>query len=144
MPRYLFLIGSGENSPAMVTPHQTLLKKFGKDSVRVNLDTPYGFQENVDEMTEKIRKYFSVNVGYEVEDVNLRSSQAVSPNAIEKISTADWVFSGPGSPTYVLKTWQATGVDRELKSLINRGALVLILWVFAALIHRLRIANDNE
>lgn len=125
MPRFLVLMGSGENSPAMVTPHQNILKKFGKESRRINLDTPYGFQENVDEMTEKIRKYFAVNVGYEIEDINLRGPQEESAQALEKISAADWIFAGPGSPTYVLKTWQATGVDQQLKSLIQRGALVL-------------------
>lgn len=125
MPRFLVLMGSGENSPAMVTPHQNILKKFGKESRRLNLDTPYGFQENVDEMTEKIRKYFSVNVGYEVEDVHLRNAKAETSEALSKVASADWVFAGPGSPTYVLKTWQATGVDKELKALIQRGALVL-------------------
>jgi len=118
-------MGSGENSPAMVTPHQNILKKYGKESRRLNLDTPYGFQENVDEMTEKIRKYFAVNVGFEVDDVNLRSPEGDAASVRQKIADADWVFAGPGSPTYVLRTWQSTGVDEELKALIKRGALVL-------------------
>ena len=125
MARKLALMGSGENSPAMVTPHQNILKSYGKQSQRLNLDTPYGFQENVDEMTEKIRKYFAVNVGYEIDDVNLRSANETVDSVREKLAAADWVFAGPGSPTYVLRTWQATGVDQELKNLLQRGALVL-------------------
>ena len=59
MAKIFALMGSGENSPAMVTPHQNILKKLGKESKRINLDTPYGFQENVNELTEKIQKYFN-------------------------------------------------------------------------------------
>ena len=89
-------MGSGENSPAMVTPHQNILKKFGKESKRINLDTPYGFQENVNELTEKIQKYFEVNVGFPIADSKLRNAKS---NSISDIQNADWVFAGPGSPT---------------------------------------------
>ena len=122
MPRLLVLLGSGENSPAMVTPHQKILKSFGKDSVRLNLDTPYGFQENADELTERIRGYFNTNVGYEIKDVHARNTNA---NTVAEINNADWVFSGPGSPTYALKVWQSIGADKALADLLDRGALVL-------------------
>ena len=122
MPRLLVLMGSGENSPAMVTPHQKILKSFGKDSVRLNLDTPYGFQENADELTERIRGYFNTNVGYEIKDVQARN---INANTVAEINNADWVFSGPGSPTYALKVWQSIGADKALADLLDRGALVL-------------------
>ena len=123
MPRLLVLMGSGENSPAMVTPHQKILKAFGKDSVRLNLDTPYGFQENADELTERIRGYFNTNVGFEIKDVKARTKDANS--VADEIRSADWVFSGPGSPTYALNVWRATGADKALADLLDRGALVL-------------------
>jgi cyanophycinase-like exopeptidase len=122
MPRIFALMGSGENSPAMVTPHQNILKKLGKDSNRINLDTPYGFQENADELTEKIRKYFEVNVGFPISDSIHRNSKS---NSISDIENADWVFAGPGSPTYALKIWQATGAEKALKELLTRGTVVM-------------------
>ena len=115
-------MGSGENSPAMVTPHQNILKKIGKNSKRINLDTPYGFQENADELTEKIRKYFEVNVGFPIEDVRLRNPQ---DKGVAEISNSDWVFSGPGSPTYALRVWKTTGADQSLRDLLNRGSIVM-------------------
>lgn len=115
-------MGSGENSPAMVTPHQNILKKLGKDSKRINLDTPYGFQENADELTERIRRYFAVNVGSEISDINLRNSKA---NSIAEIDSADWVFAGPGSPTYALRIWKETGADIAFEKLVERGAIVM-------------------
>ena len=124
MARIFALMGSGENSPAMVTPHQNIIKKFEKNSQKINLDTPYGFQENANELTERIRKYFSVNVGSEISDTKLRNRN-VEESVISEIDKADWVFAGPGSPTYALKVWQDTGADKALHRVLNRGAIVM-------------------
>ena len=47
-------MGSGETSPTMVTPHQQILASMGKpDRLKLTiLDTPFGFQENSDDLTE--------------------------------------------------------------------------------------------
>ena len=48
-------MGSGETSPTMVTPHQKILASLGKlNQLKLTiLDTPFGFQENADDLTEK-------------------------------------------------------------------------------------------
>ena len=51
MPRILTILGSGETSPTMVTPHQRTFARLGPDVRAVLLDSPYGFQENADELT---------------------------------------------------------------------------------------------
>jgi cyanophycinase-like exopeptidase len=112
MGRYLALMGSGENSPIMVTPHQKIIKATGKDLNPINLNTPYAFQENKDELSAKIEKYFEVNVGTKI-------------TTAEEISNSQWVFAGPGSPTYNLRQWRASGTDLELNKLLERGSLVL-------------------
>lgn len=116
MTRILALMGSGENSPIMVTPHQKIIKSTGTDLNPINLNTPYGFQENIDELSQKIEKYFEVNVGTKIK---------TSDNLIEDLKLAKWVFAGPGSPTYALRTWKATGADQLLNEVINRGTVVL-------------------
>ncbi len=115
-------MGSGENSPAMVTPHQMILRDHGKDSYRINLDTPYGFQENADELTERITKYFEVNVGFPLRDVNLRN---LDSSHIDEIDKADWLFAGPGSPTYALRIWRELGADKKFNALLQRGSIVM-------------------
>ena len=112
MGRFLALMGSGENSPIMVTPHQKIIKATGKDLNPINLSTPYAFQENKDELSAKIEKYFEVNVG-----TKITTSQAVSE--------ASWVFAGPGSPTYNLKQWRDSGLALELSKLLERGSIFL-------------------
>jgi len=114
--RFLALMGSGENSPIMVTPHQKIIKATGKDLNPINLSTPYGFQENKDELSAKIEKYFEVNVGTKI---------TTSVNIEEDLAKASWVFAGPGSPTYNLKQWQSAGIHSLLQDVLNRGSVVL-------------------
>jgi cyanophycinase-like exopeptidase len=125
MARYLVLMGSGENSPAMVTPHQNIIKSLAKDSKKSLLDTSFGFQENADELTEKIQKYFEVNVGHKTNEIKLRNKEDISDEVIKDISSSKWIFSGPGSPTYTLKIWQDEKVLNALKTVLDQGAIVL-------------------
>jgi cyanophycinase-like exopeptidase len=104
-------MGSGENSPIMVTPHQKIIKSTGTNLNPINLSTPYAFQENKDELSAKIEKYFEVNVGTKI-----------TTNG--EIANSNWVFAGPGSPTYTLRNWQ-NGIDKELIEVLKRGSVVL-------------------
>ncbi len=119
-------MGSGETSPTMVTPHQNILKEIVGE--KLILDTPYGFQENADELTTRIQTYFEFNVGQKTKAIQLRSKNdkpAEIANAISAINNADWVFTGPGSPTYALNTWKESGAGEALKALLTRGTLVV-------------------
>ena len=50
-PRVLAIMGSGETAPTMARVHRMLLGSLGRPPVpAVLLDTPYGFQENADEI----------------------------------------------------------------------------------------------
>jgi cyanophycinase-like exopeptidase len=111
-------MGSGENSPAMVTPHQMILKDHGKDAHRINLDTPYGFQENADELTARILGYFETNVGFAAHDIHARDAHVDSTAIKSEIEKADWLFSG-------LRIWKELGIDQSLKSLLSRGSIVM-------------------
>ena len=56
MTRLLTIMGSGETAPTMVKPHRTVFEQLeqangGRDVPAVFLDTPFGFQENADELS---------------------------------------------------------------------------------------------
>ena len=74
VPRLLMIIGSGETSPTMVTAHQQVFARLGAHARGVQLDSPYGFQENADELTDKGRQYFAESVGHDIEAVTFRSA----------------------------------------------------------------------
>ena len=60
-------------------------------------------------------------------EVRLRSSNAgpgAVATAVDTVSTARWVFAGPGSPTYTARNWLATGMERAFTRVLEQGSLV--------------------
>jgi cyanophycinase-like exopeptidase len=125
MARLLVLMGSGETTPTMVTPHQRMMATLG-DGARIVLDTPYGFQENADELSSRTVEYFAHNVGQHVEVVSLRDAASTGPVAqqlvVDAIAAAAWVFAGPGSPSYLARQWLATDVPDALRARLTGAA----------------------
>ena len=119
------VMGSGETTPTMVTPHQQVFAALPDDPDAVLLDTPYGFQENADELSSKTQEYFATNVGTPVEVVSLRRVEDPEAAAVERaqarLADADWVFVGPGSPTYLLDQLAPTQVPRLLRERLGPG-----------------------
>ena len=121
-------MGSGETSPTMVTPHQKLLQGVSKqESAAVFLDTPFGFQENADDLTARIIEYFKTSVGRDIDVVSLRSgkqSNAEVAQAVATLQKAQWLFAGPGSPTYALEAWQESQLASHVSDVLLRGSVV--------------------
>jgi len=127
--RVLMILGSGETSPAMVTPHQQLFARLETNTRAVLLDSPYGFQENADELTQRTIQYFGDSVGRTVEAVTFRSAPVVDPVAhameMAKLRAASWIFAGPGSPSYALHTWAGSAVPDALHAVLRDGGAVV-------------------
>jgi peptidase E len=123
-------MGSGETSPTMVTPHQQILASLGKiDRLKLTiLDTPFGFQENADDLTEKLIDFFTQSVGATPKAISLRNtfvSGAALGEAVNSIRESDWLFAGPGSPSYALKVWHELGVSPHFDEVLVDGTVVL-------------------
>jgi hypothetical protein len=122
----LILMGSGEIAPTMVATHRAGMA--GQVSVVV-LDTPFGFQENADELTERIAAYFRTSLGADVTVSSLRTASA-DPVQVEKallaVRTGRYVFAGPGSPSYALRVWRHAGMADALRSVIADGGTVTL------------------
>ncbi|MEV0389489.1 hypothetical protein [Nonomuraea sp. NPDC050643] len=119
MPGLLVLMGSGETSPTMVEIHRAAARTLRPGARAVLLDTPYAFQENRADISARACRYFAHSVGLDVE---------VAPG----ITGADWVFSGPGSPTYALDRWAGSGVAGDLRARIRAREGVTVLASAAA------------
>ena len=132
LPRILAIMGSGETAPTMVTTHRRLTSLLPSPVKAVVLDTPYGFQENAPELATKAVEYFktSINVDLVVAGlVRLHDTHiAADPVAIERglraLSDADYIFAGPGSPTYALRQWAGSAVARIMIDKLNNGGIV--------------------
>ncbi len=127
LPRVLVILGSGETSPIMVTPHQQVFASLGADVAAVTLDSPYGFQENADELTERVRSFFQDSVGRPVSPVRFRSRAEADADPLThatemaRLMAARWVFAGPGSPSYALRQWAGSPVPAALDARLAEG-----------------------
>ena len=132
LPRILAIMGSGETAPTMVTTHRRLTSLLPSPVKAVVLETPYGFQENAPELATKAVEYFktSINVDLVVAGlVRLHDTHiAADPVAIERglraLSDADYIFAGPGSPTYALRQWAGSSVARIMIDKLTNGGIV--------------------
>lgn len=122
------LMGSGELSPTMVGTHREILN--GRPDRVTFIDTPYGFQENADELTAKVEAYFATSLRATVDIASLREAGAASIGDIERmldqVRTGSYIFSGPGSPSYALAQWAQIGFSTAVETcLANGGAITL-------------------
>ncbi len=127
-PRLLAIMGSGETAPTMAKVHRLLLGRSGPPPVpAVMLDTPYGFQENADEITARALEYFRENVGMPMTLAPFGTAHGdpvERATALARLRDAHYVFAGPGSPSYALRQWRGSGVDDIVVSKLERGGVV--------------------
>jgi len=127
-PRFLTIMGSGETSPTMVKVHRTILSSLGPNPEAVLLDTPFGFQENADELCAKAASYFAESLNTTINVASYRSASDLGSlgyeNALAKLRAASYVFAGPGSPSYALKQWSSSLIPRILADKLESGGAV--------------------
>ena len=131
MPRLLCIMGSGETTPTMVSVHQDLLSRLGPRPVpAVLLDTPFGFQENAADISERTVAYFRDRVGFPISVASFRSRERATPLEYEtmlaRVAEARYVFAGPGSPSYALRQWVGTAVPDLLAAKLRDGGCVTL------------------
>ena len=135
LPRILAIMGSGETAPTMVTPHREIVARLGDPTPRaVLLDTPYGFQENASEITERAVEYFAHRVQLTIEPAGILGPLAADQStraplaeaaALSRLRTAGFVFAGPGSPSYALSVWRGSPVPEALTTKLAEGGAVV-------------------
>ncbi|GAA2391107.1 CysS/YqeB C-terminal domain-containing protein [Dactylosporangium salmoneum] len=126
MTGLLVIMGSGETAPTMVKPHREILQRCG-DLPAVLLDTPYGFQENADDISAKAVKYFADSTGRRLSVVGWRTVPEPGlprERALAALREAGWLFAGPGSPTYALRQWTDTEFPAVLTEVLGAGRVV--------------------
>jgi len=120
----LALLGSGETAPGMTKVHRQLLKRLAEVRA-VNLDTAYGFQENVPQMTEKLLNYFETSLHVAFAPLHLtsyeRSSELERTIFKQQVRAATYVFAGPGSPSYAMAQWEPLGLVDDLNEVLAAG-----------------------
>jgi cyanophycinase-like exopeptidase len=126
MARILAILGSAETTPTMTKPHRSMFEHVGS-APAVMLDTPYGFQENVADISARAIEYFDRSVGRTVTVASLRGNDDVitKETALARVREAGLVFAGPGSPSYAIKIWNDTALSQLLREKLATGGVVV-------------------
>jgi peptidase E len=125
----IVLMGSGELTPTMVEVHKKMLAGFPDTPNAVFLDTPAGFQLNVEEISRKAVDYFRIHVQHPLSIASYKSSENTtsfeSETAFHLLRNANFVLIGPGSPTYAVRQFQETPIPEILKKMIQSGGCLI-------------------
>jgi hypothetical protein len=149
----LVILGSGEIAPNTVKIYREVLSGLSERR-GVMLDTPYGFQENVPQLTAKIIDYFQTSLQFEMLAASLlRYDDATALERVQYLETirrTSFVFAGPGSPSYALKQWSPLAMTDALASVLTNNGVVcfssaaaLTLGAFTAPIYELYKVGDS-
>jgi hypothetical protein len=150
----LALLGSGETAPGMTKIHRELLETIAELEA-VNLDSAYGFQLNVPQMSEKLEEYFATSLNVTLTTLHFSSYERATDleRALfkEQVRHANYVFAGPGSPTYALAQWAPLHFGDDLLSVLDKGgtlcissAASLTLGAFTAPIYEIYKVGDQH
>jgi peptidase E len=119
------IMGSGETTDSMVRVHRSLLEKLSPPVKAAFIDTPAGFQMNADDLYDKAREYFEKRLNQTIDQVSFKSSRNISAYEAEKayqaLRQANYIFVGPGSPTYALKNWAGTPIPQIILERVQGG-----------------------
>ncbi len=129
LPRLLVIMGSGETAPTMKSVHRAVFDRVaavtGGRIDAVLIDTPFGFQENAPTLATKTVEYFMDIANRHVEVAGLGRTDTddvvVIETALARIRAADWIFAGPGSPTFALEQWRGTVLPDILADKLRPG-----------------------
>lgn len=120
------LIGSGEFSAAMARMYRALLARLPAAPAAVFLDTPAGFELNADAIYFKAAEYFSKRLDLVLARASFknktRATALESADALNALRRADFIFAGPGSPSYAIRNWRATPVWETVRQRFENGA----------------------
>ncbi len=118
------ILGSGETSPNLVSVHRELLKNISKPNAYI-IDSPFGFQENADLLVEKLKQFFKTSVGLKINLASFRSIDELNKpkyfKALKELENANFIFAGPGSPSYASKMWVGNQFQDLLKQHLLSG-----------------------
>mgnify|MGYP001289738618 CR=1 FL=1 len=118
------ILGSGETSPNLVGVHRELLE--GKASSNCfMIDSPFGFQENADQLVEKIQDFYKTSLNIEINLASFRKIDELNSKSffktIEFLKSASFIFAGPGSPSYASKLWSGNQIQSTLLNHLSEG-----------------------
>jgi peptidase E len=125
----IVLMGSGELTATMVEVHKSLLARLPANRQAAFIDTPAGFQLNVDQISQKATEYFRNHIQHPLTIASYKSHEHTTDFDAEKafhtLRESDYILIGPGSPTYAVRQWRESPVPEILTHCVARGGTLV-------------------
>lgn len=109
-PGLVVLFGSGETAPSSGKTHEFVARRLNARPEIAILETPAGFEPNSPQVAGKIESYLSKrlqNFEPQIDILPARKKGTAhspdDPDIVRPLLRANWIFLGPGSPTYAAK-----------------------------------------
>ena len=132
-PGKLVLFGSGETSPSGQPIHERLLRELTPPIRVVILETPAGFQPNSATVAGKVGEFIEKrlqNFAPQVHIIPARKKDTAfspdDPTIVAPILESNYIFMGPGSPTYMVRQLAGTLALRHVVERHHQGAYLCI------------------
>lgn len=133
VPGYIVLFGSGEISPTGRKVHDFLFSKLTSPVRVAILETPAGFQPNVEVVASEIKEFFNHSLQNYHPQITLIQARQIGtefdpddPKITKPLLFADYIFAGPGSPTYAVHNLKGTLAYQYLVRRHKEGAILSI------------------
>ncbi len=106
--------------------HRAVMSRIAGPVQAVFLDTPAGFELNADQISERAIQYFKQRLNLGLVVASFKAATTATPiqvrKALRKLRRANYIFAGPGSPTYAVRNWQGTPLLAAMSSRLAVGA----------------------
>ena len=122
----LTLMGSGEMTTTMVHVHRYIMDQIKGIVQPVFIDTPANFELNVDSISQRAVEYFTTHFSLPLDTISFPTANYPTPAQMEavlrKLRRANYLFAGPGSPTYAVRAWRHTAVFETIAGKLASGS----------------------
>ena len=128
-PGLIAIIGSGELSDSLAETHRLLMARLSEPPRPVFIDTPAGFETNVGHIAHKASLYFRRNFNLALALAHYPAPSApptTVAEAVAAIQRANYLFAGPGSPTYAVRVWRESQPWRAVLDRWRAGAALVM------------------
>jgi cyanophycinase-like exopeptidase len=73
-----------------------------------------------------VRRHLSIECALATFKSKDKATEAEVRNAIRKIERADYIFAGPGSPTYAIRNWAGTPIIETVARRVDEGGHLVL------------------
>lgn len=129
----IVLFGSGESSASSRKTHELIARSLGRRPHIAILETPAGFEPNSDKVAGRIADYLATKLQNHTPHTAVIPARKRgtpfspdNPQIVTPLLDANWLFLGPGSPSYAARQLRDSLAVEMIKAQQRLGATLML------------------